>query len=177
MKAIRMMSVLGIILGLLVISTQAQSVQSDYDRSFNLSNLKTFGFAVQRRPATDPLGGDTLNDSRIRTAIESQLLSNGFRTETGNPDFVIAYYVTAKEKLNVQDYSYGPPRWWGRRDIRVDQYSEGTLMVDFIDVKTNQVIWRGRASGTLELKGVDKKINKSAEKLVKQFVKDTQRKG
>ena len=48
-------------------------------------------------------------------------------------------------------------------------------MVDFIDLKTNQVIWRGRASGTLELKGVDKKINRSVEKLVKQFVKDTQK--
>ena len=155
---------------------QAQSVQSDYDRSFNFSNLKTFGFAVQRRSAADPLAGDTLNDARIRTAIESQLLVNGFRTETASPNFVIAYYVTTKDKLNVQDYSYGPPRFWGRRDIRVDQYSEGTLMVDFIDVKTNQVIWRGRVSGTLELKGVDKKISKSVEKLVKQFVKDTQRK-
>jgi hypothetical protein len=50
-------------------------------------------------------------------------------------------------------------------------------MVDFIDTNTNQVIWRGRASGTLELKGVDKKISKSVEKLVKQFLKDTQKKG
>ena len=176
MKAIRMLNVLGVLLGLLIIQTQAQSVQSDYDRSVNFSNMKTFGFAVQRRGATDPLAGDTLNDARIRTAMESQLIANGFRTATESPDFVIAYHVTTKNKLNVQDYSYGPPRWFGRTDIRVNQYSEGTLIVDFIDVKTNQVIWRGRASGTLELKDVEKKINKSVEKLVKQFVKDTQRK-
>jgi hypothetical protein len=50
-------------------------------------------------------------------------------------------------------------------------------MVDFIDAKSNQVIWRGRASGTLEMKGVDKKISKSVEKLVNQFLKDTQKKG
>jgi hypothetical protein len=55
----------------------------------------------------------------------------------------------------------------------VNQYAEGTLMVDFIDVKTNQVVWRGRATGALELKDVDRKINKSTEKLVKQFMKDT----
>ena len=177
MKPIRMLNVLGILLGLLIIQTQAQSVQSDYDRSVNFSNMKTFGFAVQRRGATDPLAGDTLNDGRIRTAMESQLIANGYRTATENPDFVIAYHVTTKNKLNVQDYSYGPPRWFGRTDIRVNQVSEGTLIVDFIDVKTNQVIWRGRASGTLELKDVEKKINKSAEKLVKQFVKDTQKKG
>ena len=97
--------------------------------------------------------------------------------KTEKADFVIAYYVTTKNKLNVQDFGYGPPSWFGSRDIRVNQYSEGTLMVDFIDAKSNQVIWRGRASGTLEMKGVDKKISKSVEKLIKQYLKDTQPKG
>ena len=176
MKTIRMMSVMGILIGLLAISAQAQSVQTDYDRSFNFSNLKSFGFAIQRRVATDPLAGDSLNDGRIRTAIESQLIGNGYRTNGESPDFVIAYHVTTKNKLSVQDYGYGPPRFWGSRNIHLNQYSEGTLLVDFIDVKTNQVIWRGRASGTLEMKGVDKKISKSVEKLVKQFIKDTTKK-
>jgi hypothetical protein len=177
MRAMRVVSILGLVLGLLIGSAAAQTVQSDFDRTFQFSNLKTFSFAVQRRGATDPLSTDTLNDGRIRTGLESQLMANGFRMETEKADFVIAYYVTTKNKLNVQDYGYGPPRWFGGRNLRVDQYSEGTLMVDFIDTRTNQVIWRGRATGTLELKGVDKKISKSTEKLVKQFVKDTTKKG
>lgn len=176
MKAIKVMGMLGMLLGMLVISASAQSVQSDYDRSFRFSDLKTFSFATQRRGATDPLRGDSLNDGRIRNGLESQLIANGFRMETEKPDFVIAYYVTTKNKLNVQDYGYGPPRWFGGRDIRVNQYEEGTLMVDFIDAKNNQVIWRGRASGTLEMKGVDKKISKSVEKLIKQYLKDTTKK-
>jgi hypothetical protein len=177
MKAIRVMSVLGMLIGLLVVSAQAQSVQTDYDRSFRFSDLKTFSFAAQRRGATDPLASDSLNDGRIRTAMESQLIDNGFRMKTENPDFVIAYYVITKNKLNVQDFGYGPPRWFGSRNISVNQISEGTLTVDFIDTNTNQVIWRGRATGTLEMKGVDKKISKSVEKLVKQFMKDTKKKG
>jgi len=177
MKTISAMIMLAMVLGLLAVSAAAQSVQSDFDRSFRFSELKSFRFAVQKRGATDPLAGDTLNDGRIRNGLESQLTANGFRMESEKADFVIAYYVTTKNKLNVQDFGYGPPRWFGSRDIRVNQYSEGTLMVDFIDVKSNQVIWRGRAVGTLEMKGVDKKISKSVEKLVKQFVKDTQKKG
>jgi hypothetical protein len=176
MKAIRLMGMLGILLGMMVVSASAQEVQSDYDRSFRFSELKTFSFATQRRGATDPLAGDSLNDGRIRNGLESQLTANGLRMETTRPDFVIAYYVTTKNKLNVQDYGYGPPRWFGSRDIRVNQYSEGTLMVDFINAKNNQVIWRGRASGTLEMKGVDKKISKSVEKLIKQYLKDTTKK-
>ena len=174
MKTVRMMSVMGILIGLLAASAQAQSVQTDYDRSFNFSNLKTFGFAGQSRSATDPLANDSLNDGRIKAAVESQLIANGYRTDV-NPDFVVVYYVTTKNKLSVQDFGYGPPRWFGGRNISVNQYSEGTLLVDFIDTKTNQVIWRGRASGTLEMKGVDKKISKSVEKLVKQFIKDTRK--
>jgi hypothetical protein len=172
MKTIRVIGVLGILLGLLVVSAAAQTVQSDFDRTFRFSNMKTFSFAVQKRAGTDPLANDTLNDGRIRTGLESQLRLNGFRMETETPDFVIAYYVTSKNRLNVQDYSYGPPRLWGSRDIRVNQYAEGTLMVDFVDVKTNQVVWRGRATGAIELKDIEKKINKSTEKLVKQFMKD-----
>src|ERR1700752_2529368 len=177
MRAMRVVSILGLMLGMLIGSAAAQSVQSDFDRTFQFSNLKTFSFAVQRRGATDPLSTDSLNDGRIRTGLESQLIANGFRMETEKADFVIAYYVTTKNKLSVQDYGYGPPRWFGSRNISVNQYSEGTLMVDFIDARTNQVVWRGRASGTLEMKGVDKKISKSTEKLVKQFVKDTTKKG
>ena len=176
MKMITIMSLLVMLLGLMAVTAAAQSVQTDYDRNFRFSELKTFSFAHQRRAATDPLASDMLNDGRIRNGLESQLTANGFRMETEKADFVITYYVTTKNKLNVQDYGYGPPRWFGSRDIRVNQYSEGTLMVDFIDAKSNQVIWRGRASGTLEMKGVDKKISKSVEKLVKQFLKDTQKK-
>ena len=158
MKTIRVMMVMGMLVGLLAISAQAQSVQTDYDKGFRLANLKTFTFIDQRRGPTDPLAADSLNDNRIRTAIESQLMGNGLRAEE-NADFAIAYYVTTKNKLNVQDYGYGPPRWFGGRNIQVNQDTEGTLMVDFIDLKTNQVIWRGRATGILELKGVEKKIN------------------
>src|ERR1044072_557433 len=134
MKTISVMIMLAMVLGLLAVSAAAQSVQSDFDRSFRFSELKSFRFAVQKRGATDPLAGDTLNDGRIRNGLESQLTANGFKVESEKADFVIAYYVTSKNKVNVQDFGYGLPRFGGR-DIRVNQYSEGTLMVDFIDAK------------------------------------------
>jgi hypothetical protein len=110
--------------------------------------------------------------------LESKLTASGFRVENGvKPDFTVAYYVTTREKLDVQDYSIGPGRFFGRRDIRVDQLTEGTLIVDFIDTSTQQLIWRGRASGTVELKKMDEKITKAVEKLVNQFLKDTKRGG
>src|SRR5215475_13396575 len=110
MKTIKLMTMLAMILGLTAMTAAAQSVQSDFDRSFRFSDLKTFSFAVQNRATTDPLASDSLNDGRIRKGLESQLTAKGFHMETEKSDFVIAYYVTTKSKLNVQDYGVGPPR-------------------------------------------------------------------
>ncbi|MBV9960154.1 MAG: DUF4136 domain-containing protein [Acidobacteria bacterium] len=178
MKIIRAAIMLSFILGLCASASQAQSVQTDFDRSFDFSKLKSFNFIIQQRRAADPLAQDSLNDGRIRAALEAELMANGYRRESaGRPDFALAYYVTTQSKYDVQDYGYGAPRWFARRDIRVNQYTEGTLLVDVIDPVTGQLVWRGRASGAVELKDAGKKINRSAEKLVKQFVKDGQRKG
>lgn len=176
MKLVRVASVMFFMLGMFVTATHAQSVQTDFDRSFDFSKLRTFNVAMQQRTANDPLAQDPLNEGRIRGALEAKLAANGFRIEGEKADFVVAYYVTTKKALSVQDYSYGPPRWFGRRDIRVDQYAEGTLTVDVIDAATNQLVWRGRASGTLELKEMDKRVNKAVEKLVAKFLKDTRKK-
>lgn len=40
MRAMRVVNILGLVLGLLVGSAAAQSVQSDFDRGFQFSNLK-----------------------------------------------------------------------------------------------------------------------------------------
>lgn len=177
MRIIKLIGVMSFMLGLFVIASQAQSVQTDFDRTFDFSKLKTFNFAIQNRRPTDPLAQDSLNDGRIKTALESKLMANGFRT-TGEakPDFAVAYYVTTKNRLSVSDYNYGAPRWFGSRNIRVDQYTEGTLTVDIIDTATGQLVWRGRSSDAIELKNIDKKVNKAIEKLVNQFVKDSKKK-
>jgi hypothetical protein len=173
MKLVGIAGVLVFILCMFASVSHAQTVQADFDRSFDFSRLKTFNFSLQRRGAGDPLAKDSLNDGRIKAALESKLAASGYRRETAQrADFAVAYYVMAKDKLDVQDYSFGPRRWLGGRDIRVDQYTEGTLIVDLIDVNTKQLIWRGRASGAVELKNMDKKIDKAVEKLVKQFLKD-----
>ena len=176
MRIVRTLSVLALVLCAFAVTASAQSVQSDFDRSYDFSKLKTFNFTAHR--FDDNLAQDPLNNGRIRHALESKLMTSGYgMEEVETPDFVVAYYVTSRNKYSVQDYSYGPPRWWGRRDIRVDEYTEGTLTVDLIDAKTRQLVWRGRVSGTVELKGSDKKVDKAAEKIVKQLLKDTKKGG
>ena len=174
MRIVRTLSVLVLFLCACAATATAQSVQSDFDKSYDFSKLKTFDFAPQ--PFDGALAQDSLNNGRIRHALESKLMASGFgMEEMDRPDFVVVYYVSSRNKFSVQDYGYGPPRWFGRRDVRVDEYTEGTLTVDLIDAKTRRLVWRGRASGTVELKGNDRKIDKAVDRLVKQLLKDAKK--
>ena len=173
MRILRALGALIFLFCAAAIEANAQTVQSDFDKSYDFTKLKTFNFAM--RDFDDVLAQDTLNDGRVRAAIQTNLTANGYRVEESEtPDFAVAYYVTARNKFNIQDTG---PRFWGRRDVSVDEYTEGTLGVDIYEVRTGRLVWRGRAVGTVEMKGTDKKINKAAEKLVKQFLKDTRKGG
>jgi hypothetical protein len=162
----------GILLMLSSMTALAQSVRTDYDRSFNLAGLKTFGFYEQARRPGDPLAESPLNDRRIRTALDSELRAQGF-SPSEEPDFLIAYHVTTRRGLDIQDNRTGIGPWdrWGNKQV-----TEGTLVVIFIDATTLQEVWRGLASGTIKEKDLHKDVNKSIAKLVRQFVKDQARK-
>ena len=65
----------------------------------------------------------------------------------------VSFLITTKEKQRIRsvgnDFSYG---FYGRygwggagfgSKITVTEYKEGQLIIDFIDPKTNHIVWRG----------------------------------
>jgi hypothetical protein len=157
---------------LILLSTaaaMAQSVQTDYDRTFNLSKLRTYSFVDQQRGPRDPLSASPINDRRIHDTLNSQLQANGF-SQTAQPDFLISYFVSTKTGLDIQDNRYG---WFQRRgSIDVEQVTEGTLVVVFVDSASHQEVWRGYASGTINPKNLNEDVTKAVTKLVQKFRKN-----
>src|SRR5262245_25307544 len=170
MKTLRVTFTCGLLLMMSSIAW-AQSVQTDYDHTFNLAKLKTYGFYHQERKPGDPLATSPINDRRIHDAIDSQLRSSGFTSGTGTkPDFMIAYFVTTRAGLDIQDNRFGFLQRTG--SINVNQVTDGTLVVIFMDSSTQQEVWRGFISGTINPKSLDKDVNKSVAKLIQKFVKN-----
>jgi hypothetical protein len=166
------MASLALGLALSPVSTPAQSVQTDYDRSYDFSKFKTYDFAAQVRGPNDPLAVNPMNDRRVHVALDSQLVAHGYSRDTsGKQDFLVAYHAATRSRLAVQDWGYRPGRWGARR-IDVSEYTQGTLVVDVVDAASKQLVWRGSATGTIEPKEADKKIRKAVAKLMKQFTKD-----
>ena len=87
----------------------------------------------------------------LREEIGKDLATKGFVATTDRADFAVAYYATAREKLDVTRWDYGyawRPFWWRgwRRGpaATVTEYNQGTVIVDVIDPATKQLLWRGR---------------------------------
>jgi len=159
------------LLMLSAIAASAQTVQTDYDHSFNLARLKTYEFYQQERKPGDALAASPLNDRRIHDALDSQLRAKGFiGGASAQPDFMVAYFVTTRKGLDIRDNRFGLLQRMG--SVNVNQVTEGTIVVVFVDRATQQEVWRGLASDKIDPKHLDKDVNKGIAKLVEKFVKD-----
>jgi hypothetical protein len=175
----------------------AMSVKSDYERNFDFNQLHTFAFRTDR-DSNDPLSTNTLEVGRIQNALAAQLEANGFTQAMGNPDFIVAFYSRSREETKVQGAGFGPGfgrfgfgrgfgwgygipgrgRWrWGYGpDIWTTNYTKGCVMADIIDARTNELVWRGRVTDTINGLGQSvKQDDQAAKDLVKQFLKDAKK--
>ena len=197
MKVFRV-TVAGALLLVAVTAAFGMSVKSDYEKSFDFTQLHTFAFKTDRA-GDDPLSTNTLEAGRIQNALAAQLEANGFSQSAQNPDFVVAFYSRTQQKTQVQSTGFGPgigPGFgfgrgfgWGygipyrarwRRgygpDIWTTTYTQGCVMADVIDARTNDLVWRGAVKDTVNGIGQsEKQADQAARDLVKQFLKDAKK--
>lgn len=194
MKGFRIFTVAGALMLFAVTAAFGMSTKSDYEKNFDFSQLHSFAFKTDRA-SNDPLSTNTLEAGRIQNALAAQLEANGFSQATENPDFIVAFYSRSKQKTQVESSGIGPGFGFGRGfgwgygvpfrgrwrngfgpDIWTDNYTQGCIMADVIDSKTNEVVWRGVVTDTIS--GIDqseKQTDQAAKDLVKTFMKDAKK--
>jgi hypothetical protein len=158
MKAVKLVVAL---LGLLLVSacTRAQ-IRYDYDARANYASFKTFDWMVAPKRAKEKAKNvdNPIMDRRVKGAIERELTAKGFQLEaTGDPDFLVTYYPVYKDRAFRTTTHVGMgwgyrPRWGSHAGMTMSQvhtYQEGTIVVEIVDFKTNQLVWHGAAVGAL----------------------------
>ena len=108
-------------------------------------------------------------------AIENELIKKGF-SKSVNPDMLISIFTKSREQVNVTNnnlgYGFGwgyNPWFFGSNNLNINQYTEGTLFIDFIDKNKNELIWQGIGSGAMKMSNIDKKeerINEFVNKII-----------
>ena len=121
---------------------------------------------------------DQLLDQDIRRAVDAQLAEKGLTKVDKGGDLLVGYqaHVTEEKSINLtgsgtKGFWGGGPYWGGGFSSVQGQTSTipiGTLVVGLYDPARKQLIWRGDASKTVDLK---KDPNKNYNNLQKAMVK------
>lgn len=172
------------LLSLLALSgCSTMQVHSDYDPAASFDGLQTYDWVMnEKEPATDPRLSDPLLDKRIRELVEKQLAAQGYgRSSTGTPDFMVGYHVALEKKLAVStmnDY-YGYRAGWGwsygagtgrlMPESYVYEYEQGSLIIDIVNPKTRELMWRGSAQAEVNQKKSAEQLTEAVQRILERF--------
>lgn len=156
------------------------TVSTDYDRSASFGSYKTYTLAP---PAQGQMMSPT-SEEALRSSLRSELAARGIVEATqGKGDLAIVRHVFADDVIAIQQYTnwgYGYGGGWPYRYgtygvwsgapttyTDVSQYTEGTLVLDAVDTRTNKLVFRGEGRAVLD--GPDSnagKIREAVKKMV-----------
>ena len=145
--------------GLAVSCSPVWQVSYDYNNNFDFESLKTFGWL----PLKDKEQTSQLVEERIKRAVNNDLQSKGYKMVADNPDFLIL----AKAGTRTDTWTGGGYHRGGW----ATQIESGTLLLEFIDAESNNLIWRGNSSAVLDYNLTPEKLNKLAEAIVQDILK------
>lgn len=153
----------------------------DYDRSA----VAKFGsyncYAIDSRDMRTNYQDVVLSpivDRRIEKAISVALASKGLTQDCGTPDFRVTFNTVTRTRTEVHDLGVGPTPFrrypyfgysgYGRIDV--DEYEEGTFVIDIIDAESKELVWRGAYTKRLGWSApTDVKVQEIVDEILAEF--------
>lgn len=128
-------------------------VNTSLERGMDFAQYKSFTWAAEDRFVTgDPrLDNNEFFENRIKSTATNVLESRGFEEASpGTAQLVIHYHANVNQQIDVNelDAKYGYCE-----SCHSSVYDAGTITLDFVDARTNHLVWRGWAEGSLD--GID----------------------
>ena len=153
-----------------LISCSSIHVQSDYDEEVDFTSYKTYLWLRVDKDKKPKLK-NPLIERRVKRAINDELIKKGLEIKKGGkPDLWITFHIGTSNKIDVTRYNYNPWKPRGGRTMIVDRYKEGTLIIDIIDRKQKQLVWRGSATQMIQSGDVGgEAIKKAVTKILSEY--------
>jgi len=174
------------------------SVTVQQKAGVDFSKYRTYDWGkmdVKAANSQNPIYKSSLNDELIQNAISSELGKRGLRRVQGNakPDLFLAYHVYIEQAERTvanppatgyaypyafsyrgaffpvnYGYWYGPPMY--NTGYRTETYKEGTLILDFIDARSRNLVWRGSVADDVNNPAnIGPEVAKAAKEILDKF--------
>jgi len=188
--------ILALLVGTLGLSGCASLVSTQVDKEANFNQYKTFTWLEPEvKVGTNPLYKSNLIDRNIRQAVEQGFAQRGIMRTTQQPDLLVQYHTyTEKKRQSYSNFNYGPffpyGGWgypfglgwgrfygwgfpyggWGNGYNRSYTFTEGTLVLDVLDARTRELLWRGSIQGEVDnVKQLQRRAEKAAQAIMKKY--------
>ena len=146
----------------------------DYKQDFNFMGVKKIGFYRQSGQVTgdNPLQLSDIQRERIDTALTYALGNRGFQIvdDPAQADMLLSWHLVTQHKTDVRTYEtpaygagygrygyynrYSAYNCWScaptRTEVSVQNYTQGTFIVDMIDPQMKKSVWRGVTQSRLK---------------------------
>ena len=139
------------------------TTKRDSDRNADFKSYKTYAWAP---PSKGQAAVSPAIDQAIRGAVEKNLAADGLTKVVGKkPDVYVIYHVATGQADNMRYYTdwgfgtaYRPGTGfytgWPGHPVTyavLDEHKVGALIVDVVEVRREQLVWRGVATSVLGL--------------------------
>lgn len=136
-------------------------VRTDHDPGADFASMQSFAWVTPAEARVeDPLLDSGLLARKIQHAAVTELTTRGYREAgSGEADFLVTYHTATRERIrdlyptHSFHWQYGrgfrPYRGFGVgfHHSPVQSIREGTLIIDVIDARSGELVWRGWSSG------------------------------
>ncbi|MGO3181558.1 MAG: DUF4136 domain-containing protein [Aequorivita sp.] len=150
-------------------SCSTVKVATDFDKEVNFNQYNSFAFF---RPGIDKAQISDLDKKRILRAIDNELTAKGM-SKSDKPSLLVSIFTKERERVDVYNNNFGvgwgwSPWYYGSYNTsNVSRSTEGTLYIDLIDAKTNNLVWQGMGNADLVTNSMDKKEERIREIVMK----------
>jgi hypothetical protein len=133
-------------LAITAVACSTLEVNTDYAPGTDFTKYQTF--TIKHGAASR----NAIAVERFENSLKNALTARGLRQVPDGADLnVFDHFVLGKEtQLNSYGYGGWGGRWGGgMQTTQVQQIPTGTVVVDLVDAKTNNMVWRGMAKDEL----------------------------
>lgn len=172
------------------------AVKVDQVDSAHLANYKKYAWVKPEEKTSQlPQLSNSITEENIRSAVKTEFAKKGIIEDDQNPDLLLMYHIfTAQKTENVPNppvypyygYGFGPRAYYFHGQLipiayagyynpwntgyHQEHYTDGTLIIDVIDAKNNELLWRGSMENPVNDAGsLSKQFSKEAMQILGKY--------
>lgn len=150
-------------------------IRSELDPAANVATYRTFAWLpVPPGIPGEPRQDNIVLDRDIRATVDQSLIGKGYlKASSGTPDFLIGYRADIREKQVNSIRDYYEYRQAGGKDAVTDAYvfghEEGALILDVVDGRSRQLVWRASATAVVDPAQRKTRIEDALRRMLAEF--------